>query len=235
MNDKIAKQQLNVIVLVDTSKSMQGKRIKQVNGALRDIRQHLVEMQDDNANVSFQITVIPFGNTAYYLNGDRAKEIENFTFRDLKGGGWSNLHLAYDKLTYILKKQCQGGIMPDFGGVAPIILLMTDGHPTKYPLKKEMEALRALPWFRAALKYGISIMHDDEKTHRVLEEFVDGNGDVIDCYDADLLQNLIKVIVLTASKVKSSLTGAGQGAPMPKNAQVVQQVKQILAEVEWEW
>ena len=235
MNDKIAKQQLNVIVLVDTSKSMQGKRIKQVNGALRDIREHLVEMQDDNANVAFQITVIPFGNSAYFLNGDRAKEVENFSFKDLTGGGWSNLHLAYDKLSQILKKESKGGIMPDFGGLAPIILLMTDGHPTKYPMKKEMEELKALPWFRQALKYGISIMHDDEKTTRVLEEFVDGNGDVIKCYDANLLKNLIKIIVLTASKVKSSLTGAGQGAPMPKNVQVVQQVKQALAEVEWEW
>ena len=235
MTDRIAKQQLNVIVLVDTSKSMQGKRIKQVNAALRDIREHLVEMQDDNANVAFQITVIPFGNSAYFLNGDRAKEVENFTFQDLQGGGWSNLHLAYDKLAQILKKESKGGIMPDFGGLAPIILLMTDGHPTKYPLKKEMEELKALPWFREALKYGISILHDDERTHRVLEEFVDGNGDVIDCYDADRLKSLIKIIVLTASKVKSSLTGAKQGVSQPKNVQVVQQVKQALAEVEWEW
>ena len=60
--DKIAKQQLNVIILVDTSKSMQGKRISQVNMALRDIKTHLTEMQDENANVEFCITVIPFSN-----------------------------------------------------------------------------------------------------------------------------------------------------------------------------
>ena len=233
--DRIAKQQLNVIILVDTSKSMQGERISQVNKALRDIRDHLVEMQYDNTNVSFAITVIPFSNDASFLNNDRSKEIESFSFRDLKGGGWSNLHLAYDKLSEILKKQSKGGIMPDFGGVAPIILLMTDGHPTKYPLSKEMEELKKLPWFREALKYGIAIMLNDDRTHAVLEEFVSGNGDVIDCYDAGLLKNIIKIIVLTASKVKSSTTGVNAAKPVPKNEQIVQEVKHALEEVDWEW
>ena len=233
--DRIAKQQLNVIILVDTSKSMQGERISQVNHALRDIREHLVEMQDENTNVTFAITVIPFSNDARFLNNDRYKEIEDFEFQDLRGGGWSNLHLAYDKLSEILKKESKGGIMPDFGGVAPIILLMTDGHPTKYPLSKEMESLNKLPWFRAALKYGIAIMLNDDRTHAVLEEFVAGNGDVIDCYDASLLKNIIKIIVLTASKVKSSTTGVSSAKPVPKNKQIAQEVKQALEEVEWEW
>ena len=235
--DKIAKQQLNVIILVDTSKSMQGKRISQVNMALRDINTHLTEMQDENANVEFCITVIPFSNDAVFLNGDKSKPIEGFDFKDLKGGGWSNLHLAYDKLFDILKKESKGGIMPDFGGVAPIILLMTDGHPTKYPLKKEMERLQSLPWFKVALKYGISIMHNDELTRKVLDEFVSGNGDVIDCLDASLLKKIIQIVVLTASKVKSTTTAIGvstnQGV---KNVQIVQQVRQALNEVDdWEW
>ena len=233
--DRIAKQQLNVIILVDTSKSMQGKRISQVNNALRDIRDHLIEMQDENTNVSFAITVIPFSNEASFLNNDRSKEIELFEFHDLKGGGWSNLHLAYGKLSEILRKQSKGGIMPDFGGVAPIILLMTDGHPTKYPLRKEMEELKSLPWFREALKYGVAIMHNDDKTHKVLEDFVSGNGDVIDCYDTSLLKNIIKIIVLTASKVKSTNTGVNSAKPVAKNKQIVQEVKEALEEIIWEW
>ena len=233
--DRIAKQQLNVIILVDTSKSMQGKRISQVNKALRDIRKHLVEMQDDNSNVNFAITVIPFSNDASFLNGDRSKAIEDFCFKELKGGGWSNLHLAYDRLAQIMVKESKGGIMPDFGGVAPIILLMTDGHPTKLP-KRELAELNELPWFRAALKFGISIMLNDEKTRKVLEDFVSGNGEVIDCYDASLLKNIIQIIVLTASKVKSSTTAMGASAPVEKNNQVLQQVMAAINEVEdWEW
>lgn len=233
--DRIAKQQLNVIILVDTSKSMQGKRIAQVNGALRDVREHLSKMQDENTNVGFAVTVIPFSDTAYFLNGDTAREVENFKFNDLKGGGWSNLHLAYSKLAEIMKKESKGGIMPDFGGIAPIILLMTDGHPTKYPLNKELEELRSLPWFRAALKYGIAISLNDSRTRKVLEDFVDGTGDVIDCFDASVLKKIIKVVVLTASKVKSSTTGVNAAKFMSKNEQIVQEVKDALEEVDWDW
>ena len=236
MEDKIAKQKLHVIVLVDCSKSMQGERITQVNNALRDIKTHLLDLQGENSNVDFYITVITFSTEAYFLNGDRCKAVEEFTFKDIKGGGWSNLHLAYQKLEEILKKENKGGIMPDFGGVAPIMLLMTDGHPTKFPMKEETEALKKLPWYKVALKYGIAIELKDERTHKVLQEFVNGNGDVIECYDSKLLERIIKIIVLTASKVKSTSTSvtAGQGGSVTQEIQ--QQVQQALAEVDdWEW
>lgn len=166
--DKIAKQRLNLIILVDCSKSMQGERIRQVNSALRDIKTHLVDMQNQNSNVDFYVSVITFSTDAYFLNGDKCKEVENFDFKDIKGGGWSNLHIAYQRLADILKKESKGGIMPEFGGVAPIILLMTDGHPSKYPLVEEMSALKKLPWYNVAIKYGIAIELKDERTHKVL-------------------------------------------------------------------
>ena len=236
MEDKIAKQKLNVIVLVDCSKSMQGERITQVNNALRDIKMHLIDMQGENSNVDFYMTVITFSTEAYYLNGDKCKPVEEFTFKDIKGGGWSNLHLGYQKLEEILKKESKGGIMPDFGGVAPIILLMTDGHPTKFPMKEETEALKKLPWYKVALKYGIAIELKDERTHKVLQEFVNGNGDVIECYDSKLLERIIKIIVLTASKVKSTSTSVAAVKNVSVTQEIQQQVQQALAEVDdWEW
>ena len=126
--------------------------------------------------------------------------------------------------------------MPDFGGVAPIILLMTDGHPTKYPLTEEMAALKKLPWYKVALKYGIAIELKDERTHKVLQEFVNGNGDVIECYDSKLLQQIIKIIVLTASKVKSTSTSVHAQNNISITAEVQMQVQQALSEVDdWEW
>lgn len=236
MEDRIAKQKLNVIILVDCSKSMQGERIAQVNNALRDIKTHLVNLQDENANVDFYLTVIPFSTNADFLNGDRCKAVQEFQFKDLKGGGWSNLHLGYQKLEEVLKKENKGGIMPDFGGVAPIILLMTDGHPTKYPLKEEMDRLKKLPWYKVALKYGIAIELKDERTHKVLEEFVDGSGDVIECFDARLLEKIIKIIVLTASKVKSTSTSLAAVKNISVAQDIKQQIGQALTEVDdWEW
>ena len=69
MIDKIAKEKLNIILLIDISKSMQGKRINQVNQAINDIKDYLIELQGENTNVDFYITIIPFGTSAcFYKN-----------------------------------------------------------------------------------------------------------------------------------------------------------------------
>ena len=234
--DKIAKQKLNVVVMVDCSKSMQGERIGQVNKALQEIKAHLTALQAENATVDFYLTVLTFSNEAKLLNGEASTAVEEFSFQPLKGGGWSNLHLAYELLEGLLQKQSKGGMMPDFGGIAPILLLMTDGHPTKYPVTKELEALKKLPWFKVALKYGIAIELNDTRTHKVLREFVGTDGEVIECYDARLLERIIKIIVLTASKVKSTASSVHYTAQPSPVQEIKQQIGQALAEVDdWEW
>ena len=125
--------------------------------------------------------------------------------------------------------------MPDFGGVAPIILLMTDGHPTE-PTTVQLEALNRLPWFRVALKYGIAIELNDQRTLNCLRSFVSGNGDVIECYNAKLLERIIRIIVLTASRVRSSSASVCRGELQPTNEFVMQEVQRELSEVDdWEW
>ena len=224
------------MLVVDCSTSMRGERIAQVNGALRDIKRKLVEMQDENSNVDFYVTVVTYSTDARLLNNDEMKPVEEFDFKDIKAGGWSNLHLAYLKLADLLKKESNGGIMPDFGGVAPIILLLTDGHPTKYPMTDEMAKLRSLPWFKVALKYGIAIELNDKRTKEVLNDFVSGQGDVIDCYDARLLERIIKIIILTASKVKSTTANVQFDKKTTVADEVKQEVQLALAEVDdWEW
>ena len=50
MIDRIAKEKLNIILLIDTSKSMQGKRIQQVESAIEDIKDYLKELQKENTS-----------------------------------------------------------------------------------------------------------------------------------------------------------------------------------------
>lgn len=236
--DGLAKQKLNVILVVDVSSSMRGKRIAQVNGALEDIRRYLVELQYENVNVDFYLSVLTFGTNASWPY--KNKKVNELKLEPIRAGGYSNLHLAYSELNESLKKQSHGGMMPDFGGVAPILLLLSDGHPTQGPLCAELRKLNERPWFRAALKYGVAIGLSDQRTQKVLADFVSGNGDVVECLDSDMLKRIIKVIVLTASKVKSQSTGIGVGggntAAVPVEREIVQQVGLALQEVDdWEW
>lgn len=236
MPDRIAKQRLNVILLVDCSTSMRGERIAQVNRAIGDIRKHLADMQYENANVDFYLTVITYSTDASLMNGDSFKDVSAFNFSALQAGGRSNLHLAYGTLSNLLKKESRGGIMPDFGGVAPIILLLTDGHPTKWPMREQRDTLKALPWYRVAAKYGIAIELNDRRTMDVLTDFVDGNGDVIECYDSRLLGRIIRIIVLTASKVKSTSASVHAQHNPDVTDEIKQRVQAALTEVDdWEW
>ena len=236
--ERIAKARLHIILLVDASKSMQGKRIKQVDQAVADIKDYLKDLQGENANADFHLTIIPFNNDSYFYHNERSVNIDDLQYDGIKCGGWSNLHCAYLRLEEILLKESQGGIMPDFGGIAPILLLLTDGHPTSKAYKDELEKLSHFPWFKVALRYGIAVELNDQTTMKVLQDFVGHNGDVISVYDSTMLQKIIKIIVLTASKVKSTNSAIGQGSkPAEEQNQVVQQaISEALEDADnWEW
>ena len=248
--DGIAKQKLHVMLIVDTSRSMQGDRIGQVNTAIADIHKYLIDLQGENTNVDFYLSIMTFANKAEFLDGYRGVNVNDMTPPTLKAIGYSNLHCAYEELAPALHKESNGGMMPDFGGIAPIILLLTDGHPTK-ATEKQLAELKKLPWFRAALRYGIAIELNDERTIRVLTEFTEDRDCVIECIDSSTLAKIIQVIVLTASKVKSQSSavranntarsqmrgGAKRAAPKQSSHTVVkQQVKATLDEIDdWEW
>ena len=250
--DGIAKQKLHVIMIVDTSRSMQGERIGQVNSAIEAIHKYLVDLQGENTNVDFYISIMTFANGAEFVSGYKGVNVYDMTPPRLKAIGYSNLHCAYEELAPVLCKESGGGMMPDFGGIAPIILLMTDGHPTK-AAGEQLEKLRKLPWFRASLRYGIAIELNDERTLRVLTDFTDDRDCVVECFDPTLLAKIMQVIVLTASKVKSqssavrannqakaqvraNLRGAADKPVPTVHNEVKQEVKRTLDEIEdWEW
>lgn len=232
MMDRIAKEKLNIILLIDASKSMQGNRIKQVDQAIYDIQDYLIDLGKENTNVDFYLTLIPFATGSSFYQNQVSTHIENFHYDGIKCGGYSNLHLALDNLGDIMKKESKGGIMPDFGGASPIILLLTDGHPTGNAYKESLENIKDIPWYKAALRYGIAIELNDDRTMKVLSDFVGKNGDVISCYHSSLLKDIIKVIVLTASKVRSSCTNIANGPHVTQNQLAQQYIAEALSDID---
>lgn len=234
--ERIAKQRLNIFLIVDASKSMRGERIAQVNQAVRDIKAYLEGLQVENSNVDFYMTIIPFNNDASFYGDQKSMNINELRYDPIKCGGWTNLHCAYAKLGDVLHRESKGGVMPDFGGVAPIILLLTDGHPTGTAYREELTKLQGLAWFKAALRYGIAIELKDQRTMQVLHEFVGNNGDVVTVYDSSMLKGIIKIIVLTASKVKSTTSDVAYKPRQSQNKVAQQMIAEALSETEnWEW
>lgn len=236
LGEGIAKQELNLIFVIDNSGSMDGEKLGAVNNAIRDVMAIMPEIQEDTSDVNIKISALKFSDNASWIY-DEPKLVQDFKWKDLKSEGYTNLSEAYNKLSDYLRKKEHGGQMPDLGGVAPIIILMTDGLPTSLDWDLRLHELKKKGWFKVALKYALSIGIDTDEAMDVLTKFTGNPETVLKVYTAEALRKIIKVIAITASKVKSSsASSSSNGGVASQNQMAQEQIKDNLediAGVEW--
>ena len=238
LGEGIARQELNVLFVIDNSGSMDGEKIGAVNNAIRDVMSIMPEIQEDTSDAVIKIAALKFSDDAEWIFPE-PKDIQDFKWKDLGTEGGTNLSGAYDKLAIWLSKKSNGGQMPDIGGVAPIIILMTDGLPTSYDWEKHLDSLKKKGWFKVALKYALAIGIDTDEAMDVLKKFTGNPETVLKVHTAEALRRVIKVIAVTASKVKSSsasVNGANVGGVRNNNAVAQEEIKEKLEDiddVEW--
>lgn len=226
----IAKQTLNLFFIIDNSGSMTGEKIGAVNNAMRDITSLIPEIQDDTADAEIKVSVLVFSDYAKWISED-PQSAKDFKWRDIDTEAATNLSDAYYQLEKKLMKQSKGGMMPDFGGVAPVLFLMTDGLPTSLDWQAALEKLKARPWFRVALKYALAININEPQALQVLEAFTGSNETILRVSSAESLRKVIKIVAVTASKVKSQSTNSDQTESGAQNKVVQQEVQDQLAQI----
>lgn len=234
LGEGIARQELNVLFVIDNSGSMEGEKLGAVNNAIRDVISIMPEIQEDTADATIKISALKFSDAAKWVYSE-PKDVTEFKWKDISSDGGTNLSLAYDELGKWLTKKSNGGQMPDLGGIAPIIILMTDGLPTSYDWEQHLDALKKKGWFRVALKYALAIGINTDEAMDVLTKFTGNSETVLKVYTAEALRKVIKVIAVTASKVKSnsSSMGVGAGGGAATNNEVAQhEIAQKLEDVE---
>lgn len=234
LGDGIARQELNVLFVIDNSGSMAGEKIGAVNNAIRDVMSIMPEIQEDTSDAVIKLSALRFSDSAEWLYSE-PKSIADFKWKDLSAMGGTNLSAAYDALASWLRKREHGGQMPDFGGIAPIILLMTDGIPTSRDWEEHLEKLRKCAWFRVALKYALAVQIDTEEAMSVLCRFTGDPATVLKVYTAEALRKVIQVIAVTASQVKSnsaSVSAAVTGQTVDNNTLAQSEIAAQLEEVE---
>lgn len=236
LGEGIARQELNVLFVIDNSGSMDGEKIGAVNNAIRDVMAIMPEIQEDTSDAVIKISALTFSDKAEWVY-NAPKTIEDFRWKDISADGLTNLSAAYNEMAKYLCKREKGGQMPDFGGIAPIIILMTDGMPTSNDWENRLGELKRKGWFKVALKYALAIGIDTDEAMDVLKKFTGNPETVLKVYTAEALRKVIKVIAVTASKVKSNSASAGAEASGATNDAVAQneiaEKIEDIEDVEW--
>ena len=232
LGEGIARQELNLLFIIDNSGSMAGEKLGAVNNAIRDVMSIMPEIQEDTSDVEIKISALQFSDEAKWVYAE-PKSVSDFKWKDLSPEGGTDLSAAYDQLEKWLSKKSNGGQMPDIGGVAPILILMTDGLPTSPDWGDHLKRLQKKGWYRVALKYALAIGVDTDEAMDILSKFTGNPETVLKVYTAEALRKVIKVIAVTASKVKSNSGSKGLGSGVVSNNEIAQmEVAEKLEEVD---
>lgn len=191
-----------IIPIIDVSGSMSGVKMASLNEAMEEMVGVLRNINEESSDTQLLIAPMEFSTGArwFALKNNHPANIDEFRWLDMKAHGMTDLGAAFKLLTEKLTTDDKGGWMAGRGGVAPIIILISDGTPTD-DYRSELNLLKNRGWFKAALKYAIAI---DGADRNVLEEFT-GNSEAI--FDLrEFINNvdlLVKHIIVSCSQTCS--------------------------------
>lgn len=190
---------VNLFFLIDTSISMRGIKIGQVNESMANVIPIINDISQNNADAQINISVLLFSAGTEWLYQE-PKKPENFLWKDVSADGRAtSLGEACYKLNEKLTRK-EGGFMSISNNYAPVIILMSDGDPTD-DFKTGIAKLKHNKWFNLALKFAIAIGDDCNIDNLV--QFAGSPESVIAVHDIRDLKTAIKLVSVTASQIGS--------------------------------
>ncbi len=196
-----SKRELYFFWLVDCSGSMSANgKMESLNVAIREAIPEMRDVADENPNAEIKIRVLKFSSGAKWHIANPVP-IQDFEWEDLKPNGVTDLGKAYS----MLAKKLSVAEMPK-KGLPPVLVLVSDGHPTDN-YQKGLDELLDKPWGKKAVKISIAI--GDDADHDVLQEFI-GHQE-LNPLQADNSEQLAEYIKWASTDVvKSASTGSSE-------------------------
>ena len=208
--EEMARKVLPIIYVIDTSGSMSGTKIASVNEAMHETVEVLKEVSNKNPDAQIKIAALQFSSGAQWVTNEKGLEdLEDFYWNDIQAAGVTDLGAAIDELDSKLSRSAF--LVSETGFCIPVIIFMTDGHPTDSWITKLKNANETNKWFKNATKIGIAVGEDADK--EALARVVGNVEAVVGVTDVEVLKKLIKVASVTSSMVNSkSRTSADTNA-----------------------
>jgi uncharacterized protein YegL len=229
---EIPRKTMVLFFIVDTSGSMEGKKIGAVNIAIKEVLPEIAKISDENADALIKIAALEFSSGATWITASGPVEADKFRWNNLDAAGVTDLGAACKALNE--KLSTKAFMQAASGSFAPALFLLSDGAPTD-DWKRELEKLKQNNWFKASVKVALAIGDDADKN--VLKEFTNSMEAVLECHDSKTLVKMIKFLAVTSSQVASKSSNAvdpaqstGDGAKQEELNQAITEIREEVAE-----
>ena len=192
---ELASRPIHFFWVVDCSGSMSyDGKMEVVNNAIEECIPEMASAADNNPNAQLLIRALQFSSGASWLTA-KPVPVEDYDWQPLEAAGVTEMGKAFD----LLAAQLSIPPMPT-RALPPVIVLLSDGQPTD-DYKNGLNKLKALPWFKKAVKIAISIGQDADDD--VLEDFTGNKELILQANNAATLAKMIKWASTTASMVSA--------------------------------
>ncbi len=226
---EIARRQMTLFFVVDTSSSMAGTKIGAVNTAIREVLPELSGLSAENADACIHFACLQFATDCHWTI--TPSPVEGLCWNDLGTNGMTNMGAAFEELNRKLSRR--EFLQSATGCFAPVLFLMSDGHPTD-EYQSALAKLKENKWFRYAIRVAVAIGDDADKD--VLAEFTGNPELVLTAHTPEALKAMIRFVSVTSSKIGSQSSGIGVGQTgqngdvQTKQAQMATQVQEFNAD-----
>lgn len=196
----VARKSMVMFFLIDTSGSMEGRKIAAVNDAMREVIPDIKDISDDNADARIKLAVMSF-STGTNWGTPEPVELDAYRWNDLTAAGTTDMGAAFEELNSKLDRN--RFLQDDVGVKSPVIILISDGEPTD-DYQKGLKILKANKWYKKSIKIALGV---DDANMDILADFTGNRESAILLKDKTLLKKLIHVVSVTSSTVASKTFG----------------------------
>lgn len=209
---------LNVFFVLDTSGSMEGSRIGQLNQAMTDTVAALKKAADEHDSAELRLAILSFASEAKWLTEQGPVYCEDYYYEPLEAGGMTEVGQALNELNAKLSRsQFLNSIA---GNYMPVIIFMTDGQATD-DYERALQKIHNNKWFNRSVKIGFAI--GDDPDLQMITDIVGNKECVIRLTDGQmhLLGKLVRFTTVSASMLSGSSQVNGANSANDIASQVI--------------
>lgn len=191
----VSRKSLVIFFLIDTSGSMKGKKIGELNTVMEELIPEIRRVGEADTDV--KLAVMTFSTDVKWMYSEPVS-IEDFEWARLNASGVTSMGAAFKELSSRMSRN--SFLNSPSLSFAPVIFLMTDGYPSD-DYKAGLAALKSNSWYKFGLKAALGI--GNEANDDMLTEFTGSKDTVVHAYSGGQLAQMIKIVAVTASQIGS--------------------------------